>query len=279
MMKDKKIQVLPFWRYPFQLSLSVKKLFIFSTLVIFLLLSLLIIWKRHLEKAALPPDVIVFSPPQVQPTSPLPSVEPQPTPPPPSVEATLPPPAVVPSSPPQEELKTLADRLVILESKINQQLLAQTSQKLITIELFRSTLEGWVSLDNFKIFLQKNPEPWAQGLLTALAPVKECKTYPQLKALLVLPPSQALSTWDKIKRKMKALIRIRKLDNTGSYQYSHIEDVQKVLEEHDIQQALDLFERLLPEEKNNLSSWKEVAQNRLTLETLMKKFLTELSES
>ncbi|MBS0272375.1 MAG: hypothetical protein JSR85_06980 [Proteobacteria bacterium] len=274
MMKDKKIQTLPFWRRPFQWGNSVKKLFVFLTLFIFLLLSLFIIWKRHLEKAALPPEVIVSSPPPAQPASPVaPTPVPQPVPPPPVA------PAAAPPSPPLEGLNVLADRLTALESKVNQQLLVQTPQKLITVELFRSTLEGWIPLDNLKTFLQKNPEPWAQGLLAALTPVKECKTYPQLKALLIIPPSQSLSTWDKIKRKIKSLIRIRKLDDQGNYQYGHIEDVQNALKENNIQQALDLFEKLLPEEKGSLSSWKEMAQNRLALEMLMKKFLIELSES
>lgn len=261
MMKDKNIQALSFWRQLFHSSCLLKNIFIFVTLFIFLILSLFIMWKRHLEKAALPPEVIIS----------------------PSLPPSLSQPRRVLPSPSQEELNVLSEKLDLLTSQVNQQPLMQTPQKLVAVEFLRSTLEGWISVDVLKTFLQKNSEPWAQDLFSDIAGVKECKTYPQLKASLALPSLQTLSIWKKIKRKIKAkiktLIHIRKLDAKGEYQYGQIEDVQNAVQEQNLQHAIELFENLSREEKVHLSSWKEMAQDRLILEAAMRKFLIELSGS
>ena len=147
------------------------------------------------------------------------------------------------------------------------------------IEILRAVLEGLIPLETLKIFLHKIPEPWAHSLLTTLTPIKSTITYPQLEDLLVLPPPVPLSTWERMKATLKSLIRIRKLDEKGTYKLESIENIQKALKEHDIQRALKFFAMLTPQEKAQLSSWRVLAQERLTLEDSLKNLLIEFTES
>jgi hypothetical protein len=218
-----------------------KKLFAFVILFTLLLLSLFIIWKRYMEREL---------------SQPIPLIQ----------------------AAPLTGSKLLSDRPTALENRINQQQqILLTFPKLVAIELLRAVLKGWIPLKAFKTFLQKNPDPWAQDLLTTLALVKESKTYPQLEALLVLPPSQPLSTWKRIKRKIKSLVQIRKLDEKSDHQLGQIEGIQKALHDHDIQKSLESFEELSPQEKAQLSSWKDLAQDRFKLEKMLKKLILELA--
>ncbi len=236
---------------------SLKKVFIFVTLVILLVLSIFILWKRYVEKEISQPISLI------QTSSTLPATQ--------LLEKPL--------SPPQEELKLFSDRLTALENRMNQQQeILLTPPKLVVVEVLRAILEGWIPVETLTVFLQRNSAPWAQGLLVTLNPIKESKTYSQLEALLSVSSSQPLSLWERVKRKIKSLIRIRKLDAKGDYQGARIEDVQKALSDHDIAKAMDFFEKLSPQEKTELSSWKILAQNRLTLEIIIKKLIIELTE-
>lgn len=231
------------------------KLFIFVTLFILLILAFFIIWKRYTERDLSHPTNLLQSVPSQQ------EVE--------LIEGPL------LSS--QAELKLFSERLAALEMKLNQQQqILATPPKLIALELLRAILEGWIPVETLKTFLQKNPEPWSQELLTTLGPIQQSMTYPQLKALLDQSPTQTLSTWERIKKKIKSIIRIRKLNKKGEYERGDVEDIKKALKAYDLQKALKSYEKLSPEEKAQLSSWKALAQDRLALELMIKKIILEL---
>ena len=177
------------------------------------------------------------------------------------------------------ESQTIEQQKILKDNTIEHQQILQIPQKLIVIEVLRSILEGLIPLETLKIYLHKISEPWTHSLLTTLAPIKSTITYPQLEELLILPPPLPLSIWERMKATLKSLIHIRKLDEKGAYKLKSIENLQKSLEEHDIQKALKFFETLTPQEKAQLSSWKILAQERLTLESSLKNLLLELTES
>lgn len=296
MKKDKEIKPKPVWSQWKPTPNFLRNLLVFLILLVILFFSIVIIKKRYSEKKVREPVCLVRPSPSNQATLPalnlsaLPSQEDlkllsgrlaalenkinQ-------VQQVLQNPQKVnPPAPSQEELKALSDRLVVLENKMNQaQQILQSHQKIMAVELLHGVLKGKVPLGTFRAFLQKKPEPWAKTLLATLASVKECKTYPQLDALLVLSPSQSFSVLERIKRKIKSLIHIRKLDQNGDHTTVQLEDVRRAIYDHDIQRALGSFEKLPPEEKAQLSLWKELAQSRLTLETISNKLLLELAES
>ncbi|OJW51098.1 MAG: hypothetical protein BGO67_12270 [Alphaproteobacteria bacterium 41-28] len=256
MKKNKKTNNVSWFQWT-QSSEFLKGIFIFVSLLILLILSVFIIWKRYTERVeGQPIPLLQTSPPQ-------------------QVVQTIEPPPLSP----REELKLFSDRLAALENRMNQQQqIMLTPPKLVAIELLRAVLKGWLPLETLKTYLQKNAHPWAQGLSSTLVPINESKTYPQLEALLTLSPVQLPSMWERIKRKIKSLVHIRKLDEKGDYQEGQIEDAQKALQAHDIQKALESFEKLPPQEKAQLSAWKDAAQDRLTLEVMMKKLILELTE-
>ncbi|MBP6951525.1 MAG: hypothetical protein KBC28_04835 [Alphaproteobacteria bacterium] len=177
------------------------------------------------------------------------------------------------------ESQTIEQKKILKDNTIEHQQILQIPQRLIVIEILRSVLEGLIPLETLKIFLHKISEPWAHSLLTTLTPIKSTITYPQLEDLLVLPPPVPLSTWERMKATLKSLIRIRKLDEKGTYKLESIENIQKALKEHDIQRALKFFAMLTPQEKAQLSSWKVLAQERLMLEDSLKNLLLEFTES
>jgi hypothetical protein len=185
----------------------------------------------------------------------------------------------------ENEIALQNDRLSKLEDLIKQQQITlQSAHQLIVLEILQEVLEGRLSLKNLTLYLQKNAEPWTVNTLNTLSPIKECKTYAQLELLLLLPPSsqpqpKSLSSLKRFKKFIKSLVRIRKLDQDGSSQQGTLHAIQTALREHNIQKALEAFNKFPPEEKKQLSSWKKEAQNRLVLETLKQKMLLELSGS
>ncbi|MBP7729841.1 MAG: hypothetical protein KA112_04445 [Alphaproteobacteria bacterium] len=249
-----------------------REILIFGTLFVIFLLSVVVIWKRHSMK-----DYHSSSKAFSQKVAPLlGQLETSNTP----VNESIP-----------EDINVLLNRVKALESQtieqkkilkdntIEHQQILQIPQRLIVIEILRSVLEGLIPLETLKIFLHKISEPWAHSLLTTLTPIKSTITYPQLEDLLVLPPPVPLSTWERMKATLKSLIRIRKLDEKGTYKLESIENIQKALKEHDIQRALKFFAMLTPQEKAQLSSWKVLAQERLMLEDSLKNLLLEFTES
>ncbi|HUX78149.1 MAG TPA: hypothetical protein VMW10_00145 [Alphaproteobacteria bacterium] len=231
------------------------KLFIFVTLIILLILAFFIIWKRYVDRELTHPTSLLQSAPSQQ-------------------EVEL---IEEPHLSAQAEIKLFSERLAVLEKKMNQQQqILTTPPKLVALELLRAILEGSIPVETLKTFLQKNPEPWSQELLTTLNPIQQSMTYPQLKALLNQSPGQSLSTWERIKKKIKSIIRIRKLNKKGEYEQGDVEDIIKALKAHDLQKALKSYEKLSPEEKAQLSSWKALAQDRIALELMIKKIILEL---
>jgi len=51
------------------------------------------------------------------------------------------------------------------------------------------------------------------------------------------------------------------------------------LQNHNIQEALEIFGKMPHKEQNQLSLWKKMAQDRLTLEAIKKKILLECARS
>lgn len=178
----------------------------------------------------------------------------------------------------QTNVKSLSDRLTVTEST-TQKIPLQTSVQIVTLELLRGVLEGLVPLETLRIFLQKNNAPWTTSFLTHLTPVKEIKSYVELEELLVLPsPPSYSSLWQRVKEKVASLIHIRKIDEKGEYNLGKLADVQKALRAHNIQKALEFFEKLPPEKKMPLAFWEGLARDRFILETSEKTLFLELAK-
>lgn len=174
-------------------------------------------------------------------------------------------------------------RLSNLENNVNNlQLSLRAVPQLIALELLHEVLEGHLPVETLILYLQKKPEPWATDILNTFSSIKEGKTYAQLQALLILPPSdQCLSSssspWGYVKNIIKSFVSIRKLNMEGKLE--DIDKIQTALYAHDIKSALELFNKLPPEQQVQLSFWKQLAQDRLILETIKQKLLLELSGS
>lgn len=283
MKNDKKTNTPSFWHRWTHRPHFLKNLFIFLAFFIFFTISIVLIWKRQVEKQThqASPSVVAqqMSPTVEVPPPPVPAPAPPPPPPPPSSPPT-PTPVPVPAPPSLEgTVQTLSDRLAALEERLNQHHLSlQMSYKLAALELLKGVLEGLIPLDPLKTFLQKIPDPWAAPLLATLAPLGDIKDYAHLEALLVLPESlESPSLWQRIKRKLKSLVSIRRLDEKGEHTLGTLEDVQKALQGHNLQKALECFEKLPAEDQAAFSSWKKIAQDRFFLETMQKTLLLEMA--
>jgi hypothetical protein len=253
MKKDKKTSPITLWSQGTQSPDFFKKLFVFIAFFILFTLCLILTWKNYVDKKANQSTTFpqVFSHKAIE------------------KRASL-----------QNEISSFENRLHALQhNPISQEPATQTLHKVIAFELFKAVLEGWISIETLKTFLQKNPEPWATTLLTPLLSIKEIKSYPQLEALLGLPSfPQPLSMGSRVKRILTSFIHIRKLDENSQDKQGNIEDIQQSLRAHDIQKALELFEKLPLQEQTPLSSWKTGAQDRSLLEMSLKKLLLELME-
>ncbi len=237
-----------------------KNLFIFLAFFIFFTISIVLIWKRQLEKKTQHVLQAVIEQ-QIAPKAP------------PSTPAPAPPPSF------QQDIQSLTNRVAALEAKLTQtQVSLQIPHKLIALELANGILEGFIPLDSLKAFLQKTPDPWAPPLLATLVSMGDIKNYMYLEASLALPPPPShLSLWQRIKSKMKSLVHIQRLDEEGNYKLGKLEDIQRALQAHNLQKALESFEKLPPEDQAPLSSWKKMAQDRLFLETTRKTLLLEIA--
>jgi len=154
----------------------------------------------------------------------------------------------------------------------------QNSDRLIALQLLKGVLDGLIPLEALKKFLQTSPQPWKASLLADLASVGQIKTYPQLSSLLSFPSlSPPASLWKQVKKNIKSLILIRKVDGKRGYEVGQLDDLQKAIQAHDLQKANEYFEKLPIEEKARLSAWKKLMQDRLTLETQEKALLLEMA--
>lgn len=265
MKKDKESNLMIFWRRWPQSPGFLRDFLVFLLFFILFIFCLILTWKQYKDNLLSQPRAVIPSSCVDQ------KVE----------EPTLPAAPSPLSAPIPPDLNTLNDHTILSEQKDSQQPQASgIPRRLIAFELFRGALEGLVGIEALKIFLQKTPEPWAASLLNALLPLNEIKSYSQLESLLVLPSSSQLSSiWQRLQKKIKSFIRVRKLDKKGEYNLGQLEDIKNFLRAHDIQKALESFERLSPEEQMHLSSWKKWAQDRFFLETSTKNLLLELTES
>ncbi|MBY0500852.1 MAG: hypothetical protein K2P93_02480 [Alphaproteobacteria bacterium] len=268
-MKNAKKFSLALWRQRLKSPEFLKNFFVFIMFFIILFLAIILIWKRHTEKKVVKHEIALaaIAPEQSEKKEQKEEKEEK-------IEKKLEEKTITI----QNEVSVFADRITALEQKtVQQQQGIEIPHKLITLELLKGVLEGFVPLAKLIAFLLKNPEPWAKILVTPLVPLKECKTYPQLEAMLILPASpEILTLWERFLKTVISLVQVRKLDEKGGYILSHLKDVQVALREHDIQKALQVFEKLPPSEKARLVSWKQAAQNRQAVETITKNFYLEL---
>jgi len=260
MKNNKQKHLLSFWQSWTHFPDFFKNLFVFLAFFIFFTISIVLIWKRQLTKET---RQVLQSVVAQQIAAKAPPSAPPPPPPP----------------PPQQDIQPLINRIAVLETRLSQsQASLQIPHKLIAFELIKGILEGFIPLESLKTFLQKTPDPWASSLLVTLATIGDIKDYPQLEASLALPPPLIqLSLWQRVKRKLKSLVRIQRLDEKGNYKFGNLEDVQKALQDHNIQKAIECFEKLPVEDQAALSSWKKTAQDRLFLETTRKTLLLEIT--
>lgn len=239
-----------------------KNLFVFSAFVIFFAFAFFLVWKRLAENSSQRvAQSVIAHVTSSQKTMPEKAPE----------EAQV--------AFPSEALQPLINRLDVLEARVGQLFTSTISGKLIAANLMQGVLHNVIPVDAFKAFLQKTPEPWAVVLLPTVIPLEEIKSYPDLDALLVLPlSSKAHSLWTRLKEDLKSLVSIRKIDQKESPAFGTLEDVKEAIRLHNIQKALDCFEKLPEHEKAILSSWQKRAQDRLQLETLYKSILLEMAK-
>jgi hypothetical protein len=274
MKKDKETTGRSHWQQWRQSPTFFRNFFGYSIIIVILILSIFILVYRYINKKAEPNNFIIPN------SIPMPLPSPPATP----VPAPTPPLAPLPAPEPlslENRITIQNDRLTNLENSFNQQQLTfRNCHQLVALEILQEILEGHLPVNTLTLYLQKQKEPWATNILNRLSPVKEGKTYDQLQVLLILPPSsQPLSRWQHIKNIIKSFVSIRRLDREGQYTVAKLSDIQTALRTHNIQRALDAFAKLSPEEQAHLSSWKQEAQDRLTLETIKQTMLLELSES
>lgn len=259
MKKDKKYSFITFWRQWHQSPDFLKNTFVVFMFSVVFVLSIILVWKRYLDKQAAERTLPIFN----SETEKHPEVA--------ILQKEV---ASVTS-----EVASVTNRFSTLEKKvIQQEQVAIIPLKLITIELLKGVLEGLIPLEKVKEFLQKNPELWAKEFVTPLLPLGECKTYAQLEVLLASsPPLDTQTIWNRFLNTLTSLIQIRKLDKNGQYDLGQLEDIRKELRARDIQTALQFFEKLPSQEKTQIASWKQLADARLVVETSAKKLLLELA--
>jgi len=249
MKKNEKKTNGPFWSKWTKSPGFSRNILIIAILILIIILSLFTIWKRYAEKEFEHASSLHMLPSQQE-------------------EQAI------------EEFKSLSNSLkAIQDTVIQQQHNLQIPHKLIAVELLRGVLDDLIPLETLKTFLQKNPEPWAQELLTTLGSVKENTNYAQLEALLAPTTTKSHSLWERFKKTIKSLIHIQKRDEDSSSKPGRVKDVKKAIRSHDIAKALIVFEKLPSEEKAQLSAWKELAKGRLLLEQSTRKLLLDLAGS
>lgn len=268
------------WQYWRQSPPSLKTLFFGFILSIILILAVVILIHRQVNKTKHSPDFIVHTVLNSEQAS-VPATVPEPTPVPASV------PEEIPSSPTsssallQNEIALQNSRLDQLEGKVNQVVsVSQSSHQLIAFQLLQEILDGHLSIGELHRFLQiyheKTSQPWTINILNAISGIQGCKTYAELEAMLVLP-SRSPTQWQSLKSILKSFVKMRKLDDEGHYVVANREDIKMALRAHNIQQALESFKKLSADEQAKLSTWKQDAEGRLLLETTKKKLLLDLA--
>lgn len=250
MKKDKKITAAPTESSPQKSSFDWKNIFIYSLLILLLAAALFILGYRYVYKTT-EQQPFVYQKPAAKKSS---TTAPSPT----------------TSSTPVSVPPILAP-----EHDVTIQLLHQ----LIAFEILQEVLKGDLPLTHFTLYLQKQEQPWATEILEKVAYVKEVVTWNQLQELLSeQPASRHHSLWSRIKHKIKSIIKIRKLGTREKDGAEIKHKIQEALRTHHLQQAIDYFKALSPQEQASLSLWYEKARDRLIVETIKQKLLLGISE-
>lgn len=153
-----------------------------------------------------------------------------------------------------------------------------SSQQLITIQLLEGVLEGWIPLSTFKTYLQKRPHEYTLNLLLELSTISNCPTYAELQSSLPSIPVKSKSLWERLKSRLKSLIRVKKIGQEKALVKNSLRKIEKAIYERNISEVLNLFEALPEDEKVHFSPWMKKVQERLKVEMLYKHLLVKLAQ-
>lgn len=153
-----------------------------------------------------------------------------------------------------------------------------SSQQLITIQLLEGVLEGWIPLSTFKTYLQKRPHEYTLNLLLELSTISNCPTYAELQSSLPSIPVKSKSLWERLKSRLKSLIRVKKIAQEKALEKNSLRKIEKAIYERNIPEVLNLFEALPEDEKAHFSPWMKKVQERLKVEMLYKHLLVKLAQ-
>ena len=184
----------------------------------------------------------------------------------------------------QGQVDVLLTRVQKLEATGAQQReKAQMPHKMVAVELLRSVLDGVVPLPEFKAYLQRSPEPWAQFLLATLAPIQQSYTYAQLGRFLAPSPASSSSSFrERVLNALMSLVQVRKLTQGEKDKVARgetllqVEDIRNSLGAADTQTLLSLFEALSDQDKAEFAAFKAATLDRLALENALKTLLEAL---
>jgi hypothetical protein len=242
MTENKKTSKRLFWQRFSQILKSSKRIWIYFLLLILLFLSNFILWKKYNQNKTLTfPQVKV------------------------KVENS--------KSENPEPLKEMTAAIEAVQKNT-----PEASQQLITIQLLEGVLEGWIPLSTFKTYLQKHPSGDTPYLLLELSTISNCPTYTELQSSLPSTLVKQKSLWERLKSRLKSLIRIQRTGTEKASETSSPQKIEKAIDEKNISEVLTLFEKLPEDEKENFSSWIKKVQERLKVEMLYKNLLMKLAQ-
>lgn len=246
MQKNKKSFFKALWARLDPPSLTAKNLFVLVSFIFFFGLSFFLIWERHFRyvKVSVAQDVIE------------------------KYKAST-------SSPSSHPVKQP------VHSPQDNNPLLQVSNQLIALELIKGVLNNTLTIEDLKKFTQvHNTAPWIQPLAQTISSLEDIQSYAALETSLVLPPSsppKAKSFYQQVLGKIRSLVSVRKVNDKDSNSLESLQNIQHMLQTHNLSGALSLFEKLSPEEKASLSSWEKKARDRLLLEQAQKTLLLQIA--
>lgn len=172
-----------------------------------------------------------------------------------------------------ESLKEMTATIEAVQKNI-----PESPKQLITIQLLEGVLEGWIPLSTFKTYLQKHPSGDTPYLLLELSTISNCPTYTELQSSLPSTLVKQRSLWERLKSRLKSLIRIKRTGTEKTSETSPPKKIEKAIYEKNIPEVLNLFEKLPADEKKHFSSWIKKVQERLKVEILYKNLLMKLAQ-
>ena len=172
----------------------------------------------------------------------------------------------------KKRLKTIEHLNVQLDSCLN------VTPKLIEISLLKGVLDGILPIRFLEEYVKNNFHACSRNLLNHIDTIPDIKTYTQLTEGLSVPSSTPSSLWGKIKLLFSSLFVVRKIDEDGHYVISSREDICKALQNHDLERALEVFDKLPPKENEALFPLKKQIQQRLIFEKALKNCLKDFAK-